>query len=288
MSPLWNSTFGNEDAAKQKIALVRQETSAYNGQNLLTFAKEWFRIKSAGCPENKARFYQRADTRLYARGKGGCFIMVKIAPSILSADFSRLGEALQSIEAAGADIVHLDVMDGHFVPNLTFGPPVIRALRACTNLPFDVHLMMDDPASLLDAFLDAGANSITLHIEACPQPQALLARLRQAGVGAALSIKPSTPAEVLYPFLDQLSMVLVMTVEPGFGGQALIADTLEKVSAIRGECERRGLKTDIEVDGGINTETAAAAIQHGANILVAGSAVFGAKDMAAAIAKLRG
>lgn len=214
--------------------------------------------------------------------------MVKIAPSILSADFARLGEELHSLEGAGADIIHIDVMDGHFVPNLTFGPPVIHALRGCTALPFDVHLMMDNPGTLLDAFLDAGANSVTLHLEACPQPQALLARLRQAEIGAALSIKPGTPAEALFPFLGQLSMVLVMTVEPGFGGQKLIPDTLQKVAAIRRECDRRGLQTDIQVDGGINAKNAGEAIRYGANILVAGSAVFGAKDRAAAIRALRG
>lgn len=213
--------------------------------------------------------------------------MVKIAPSILSADFSCLGEELQKIEAAGADLVHIDVMDGHFVPNLTFGPPVVRALRGCTPLPFDVHLMMDDPGSLLGAFLDAGADSVTLHIEACKQPQALLNRLHEAGVGAALSVKPGTPAETVFPFLDQLSMVLVMTVEPGFGGQKLIPETLRKATAIRQECARRGLALDIEVDGGINAQTAVNAVQSGANVLVAGSAVFGAADMAAAIRTLR-
>lgn len=213
--------------------------------------------------------------------------MVKIAPSILSADFSRLGEELRKIETAGADLVHIDVMDGHFVPNLTFGPPVVRALRGCTALPFDVHLMMDDPGSLLDAFLDAGADSVTLHIEACEQPQALLDRLHEAGVGAALSVKPGTPAEAIFPFLDQLSMVLVMTVEPGFGGQKLMPETLQKAAAIRQECARRGLSVDIEVDGGINAQTAVQAAQSGANVLVAGSAVFGAKDTAAAIRALR-
>lgn len=213
--------------------------------------------------------------------------MVKIAPSILSADFSRLGEELRKIETAGADLVHIDVMDGHFVPNLTFGPPVVRALRGCTALPFDVHLMMDDPGSLLDAFLDAGADSVTLHIEACEQPQALLDRLHEAGVGAALSVKPGTPAEAVFPFLDQLSMVLVMTVEPGFGGQKLMPETLQKAAAIRQECARRGLSVDIEVDGGINAQTAVQAVQSGANVLVAGSAVFGAEDTAAAIRALR-
>lgn len=214
--------------------------------------------------------------------------MVKIAPSILSADFSRLGDELYTLENAGADMVHIDVMDGHFVPNLTFGPPVVHALRGCTSLPFDVHLMMDNPGSLLDAFLDAGADSITVHLEACPQPETLLARLRQAEVGAALSIKPATPAEAIFPFLGQLSMVLVMTVEPGFGGQKLIPDALQKVEAIRRECDRRGLQPDIEVDGGINTRTAGEAIRCGANVLVAGSAVFGAKDRSEAIRTLRG
>ncbi len=214
-------------------------------------------------------------------------MMVKIAPSVLSADFSRLGEELRHLETAGADWVHIDVMDGHFVPNLTFGPPVVRAMRACTALPFDVHLMMDDPLSLLDAFLKAGANSVTAHIEACPKPEAFLSRLHEAGVDAALSVKPATPAETLFPYLDRLAMVLVMTVEPGFGGQKLIPQTLEKVSALRRECDRRGLSVRIETDGGITPGNAAEVVSRGADVLVSGSAVFRAPDMAAAIRGLR-
>lgn len=213
---------------------------------------------------------------------------IKIAPSILSADFSRLGDELKRLEAAGADLVHIDVMDGHFVPNLTFGPPVVKALRGCTRLPFDVHLMMDNPASLLDAFLAAGADSITFHIEACPEPAALLARLRAAKVGAALSLKPGTSAEAVFPYLDAVSMVLVMTVEPGFGGQKLLPEMLPKITALRRECDRRGLQVSIEVDGGVTGQNAAALTDAGADILVAGSAVFGAEDMGAAVRALRG
>jgi ribulose-phosphate 3-epimerase len=178
-------------------------------------------------------------------------------------------------------------MDGHFVPNLTVGPPVIRSLRARTRLPLDVHLMIEKPEALLDAFIDAGADGITVHLEATDETDAILRRLEVSGVAPALSVRPGTPVEAVYPWLERLKMVLVMTVEPGFGGQKLIEATLSKVAALRRECQRRGLETDIEVDGGITAENAVRAGRAGANVIVAGSAVFHAGDPALAVRALR-
>lgn len=210
-----------------------------------------------------------------------------ISPSILASDFSRLAEEVKSIENAGADLVHIDVMDGMFVPNITLGAPVIKCLKGKTALPFDVHLMINEPIRYIDDFVSAGADIITFHTEATDNIEATLAKIEAAGVKPALSIKPGTPAEAVFPYLDRLYMVLVMTVEPGFGGQSFMRETMPKVKAIREEIERRGLSTHIQVDGGIDDKTVTEATANGADILVAGSYVFKAQDRAEAIKKLR-
>lgn len=213
--------------------------------------------------------------------------MIKISPSMLAADFTKLGEELADIERAGADMVHLDVMDGVFVTNISFGLPVVAALRNVSAMVFDVHLMIVDPEKYVARFADAGADIITFHYEATKDTAATLKMIRDKGVRAAVSVKPGTPIEEIYPYLDLCDMVLVMTVEPGYGGQKLIPETLEKVRKLRAEIIKRGLNLDIQVDGGINDKNAHEAIAAGANILVAGSAVFKAKDRKLAIDALR-
>ena len=213
--------------------------------------------------------------------------MIKISPSVLASDLSRLDSEVSEIEKAGADMVHLDVMDGRFVTNISFGLPVIACLRKRSKMVFDVHLMIEEPERYIERFIDSGADILTFHYEACKDPVAALEIIRRRGVKGAVSIKPNTPAEVLFPILDKCDMVLVMTVEPGYGGQALIPETLDKVAMLKAEIDRRGLKVDIQVDGGINVETAVLAKEKGANILVAGSSVFKAEDRRAAIDALR-
>ena len=213
--------------------------------------------------------------------------MIRISPSVLASDFSRLGEEAARMAACGAEMLHLDVMDGMFVPNISFGPPVIKAIRKCSDALFDVHLMIEDPIRYIGAFLDAGADSITFHVEAANDPQAVLDAIRGAGCKAAISLKPATDAEAVFPYLDSADMVLVMTVEPGFGGQSFMPDMLEKIRALRHECTKRRLDTDIQVDGGIAADTIADAAAYGANVFVAGSAVFRSADAAATIASLR-
>ena len=213
--------------------------------------------------------------------------MIKISPSVLACDFTRLGEEVADIEQAGADMVHLDVMDGRFVTNISFGLPIVEALRKKSNMVFDVHLMIVEPELYVKRFIDAGADIVTFHYEATEKPAELLDIIRENGVKASISIKPKTPAEAIFPYLEKCDMVLVMTVEPGYGGQALIPETLEKVKIIREEINKRGLQVDVQVDGGITPQNAPLAIESGANVLVAGSSVFKAENRAEAIDKLR-
>ena len=213
--------------------------------------------------------------------------MIKISPSILSCDYSKMGEEFKRMEECGADWLHIDVMDGHFVPNITLGAPIVKCMRKCSSLVFDVHLMISDPKKYIPDFVKAGADIITFHIESDSPTEETIDLIRSLGCKAALSVKPKTPVEVVFPFLEKLSMVLVMTVEPGFGGQSFMADMLDKVKVLRAECKKRGLDTDIQVDGGINEQNAGLAVLSGANVLVAGSAVFGSKDANATIASLK-
>jgi ribulose-phosphate 3-epimerase len=214
---------------------------------------------------------------------------IKIAPSILSADFSRLGEEIKAVEAAGADLIHVDVMDGHFVPNITIGPLIVQACRKATKLPLDVHLMIENPELYIADFAKAGADYITVHAEAARHLHRLVQSIREhKGVKAGVSLNPATPLEELDYILDELDLVLIMSVNPGFGGQAFIPSALRKIRELRQLINDRKLSVEIEVDGGVKPENAAAIAGAGADILVAGSAVYGAKDYAAAIREIRG
>lgn len=203
---------------------------------------------------------------------------MKIAPSILSADFARLGEEVAAIEEAGADWVHVDVMDGHFVPNLTIGPPVARAVHRVTELPLDVHLMIEDPDAYLEDFAEAGAHVITVHQEVCRHLHRTVHRIRELGVGAGVALNPATPVETLSEIAPELDLVLIMSVNPGFGGQSFIPRSLEKVAGARALLDRVGSRAELEVDGGVDGGNAGALRDAGATVLVAGSAVYGHRD----------
>ena len=209
--------------------------------------------------------------------------MLIISPSVLAADFSKLGEEVKKVETAGVPYIHLDVMDGHFVPNISFGMPVIASLRKQSKAVFDVHLMITDPLRYVDDFIQAGADLITIHYESCKDPAQVVRYIRSKGIKAAVAIKPATPAEVLFPLLPELDMALMMTVEPGFGGQKLILDTVKKVHTLRSYVNKHGLKLDIQVDGGITADNLYLVTEAGANVIVAGSAIFKAKDPKAVI-----
>jgi ribulose-phosphate 3-epimerase len=212
---------------------------------------------------------------------------VKIAPSILSADFGRLADEVRAVEAAGADWIHVDVMDGQFVPNITLGPPVLRAIRKATKLPLDVHLMIADPDRYVDAFAEAGADFMSVHVEACTHLHRALQHIRHLGKRAGVVLNPATSESTIRYVLDSVDLVLVMSVNPGFGGQAFIESVLPKVRAIREMIDRSGRAIELEIDGGISPDTAALATAAGARVLVAGTAVFSHGSYATAIAALR-
>ncbi|MBW2371789.1 MAG: ribulose-phosphate 3-epimerase [Deltaproteobacteria bacterium] len=212
---------------------------------------------------------------------------VRIAPSILACDFARLGEELSAVEAAGADWIHVDVMDGHFVPNLTLGPPIVEAVRRATNLPLDVHLMIEAPERSIPDYVKAGADTVGVHAETCPHLHRTVGQIRETGARACVVLNPSTPAQALEGVLGELDQVLLMTVNPGFGGQRFIESVLPKLETIRGWIDERDLNVALEVDGGIAAGTVGRASRAGADVFVAGTAVFGAEDYAAAIAALR-
>jgi ribulose-phosphate 3-epimerase len=212
---------------------------------------------------------------------------MKIAPSILSANFAELGKEIKDVENGGADYIHIDVMDGHFVPNITMGPMVVKAVRPLTDLPLDVHLMIEHPDNYIEAFADAGADYITVHVEAAPHLHRTIQLIKSKGVKAGVVLNPATPADWVKPILSEIDMVLLMTVNPGFGGQSFISSVVPKIRQIRSWAVDMNPSLEIEVDGGINPETAAICAEAGADVFVAGSAVYNQTDRGAAIQELR-
>lgn len=213
--------------------------------------------------------------------------MIKIAPSILAADFSKLAEEVKEVELAGAELIHIDVMDGHFVPNITMGPIVVEALRPITKLPLDVHLMIENPDQYIEAFAKAGADYITVHVEACKHLHRTLQLIRSTGVKSGVVLNPHTPIETILHVLDEIDLVLFMTVNPGFGGQKFIHSVLPKVRQLAGLIAERNLPIEIEIDGGVNEETIIPCVEAGATILVAGSAIYSEVDRAKALQRIK-
>lgn len=214
-------------------------------------------------------------------------MITKVSASILSADFGHLENELARAEASGCDMIHFDVMDGHFVPNLSYGVPVLKSIRKYSCLPFDVHLMITDPLKYIDAFADAGADHITFHEEVDGNAHEIIKKIRSRGLTAGISVKPSTPIDNVYPYLSELDLVLVMTVEPGFGGQGFIPETLTKISALKREISRKGLAVSVEVDGGIGYNTSLKVRAAGADVLVSGSYLFRSENMKNAVESLK-
>jgi ribulose-phosphate 3-epimerase len=213
--------------------------------------------------------------------------MVKIAPSILSADFSKLGEEIKDVERGGADYIHVDVMDGHFVPNITIGPLIVDSIRPITKLPLDVHLMIENPDQYIEDFAKAGADYITVHVEACRHLHRTIQLIKSMGVKAGVVLNPATPVQLIEPIIEDVDMALLMSVNPGFGGQKFILSVLSKIKQVKEMSEQKGLNLEIEVDGGVNEETALLCVEAGATVLVAGSAVFNQSDRRDAISRLK-
>jgi ribulose-phosphate 3-epimerase len=211
----------------------------------------------------------------------------KIAPSILSADFARIAEEISRVEAAGADMIHVDVMDGHFVPNFTIGPPIVNAIRKVTKLPLDVHLMMTNPDDFIPEFIDAGSNYLTVHVETCPHLHRTIQSIRERGAKAGVTLNPATPLVTVEEILPEADLLLIMSVNPGFGGQSFIPGVLEKLKRARKIINERGLKVELEVDGGVKPDNIASLSKAGADIFVAGSAIFGSKDYKETIQRMR-